>query len=71
MFGDGAAVWPFLAQFGGPANPRQLRTGTQVIETYPVLALASLGWTCNELQRASGRLPKYNPQRRTTFSLDD
>lgn len=71
MFGDGAPIWPFLAQFGGAADPLQLAAGTQVIETYPVLALTFLGWTRDDAQRVTGRLPKYNPQRRATFSPDD
>ncbi len=71
MFGDGAPLWPFLERFGGAANPQRLIDGTLVIETYPVLALAALGWTREDRQRATGRLPKYNPQRRKTFAVDD
>lgn len=71
MFGDGAPLWRFLAQFGGPADPLTVGGGTRVMETYPVLALAALGWILEDRQRATGRLPKYNPQRRATFSLDD
>lgn len=71
MFGDEAPLWPFLAQFGGAADPLKLGTGTLVIETYPVLALAALGWMRDDTQRATGRLPKYNPQRRASFSHDD
>lgn len=71
MFGDGAPLWPFLQRFGGAADPLSLDSATHVIETYPVLALAALGWTREDPKRLSGRLPKYNPQRRATFSHDD
>ncbi|SDB45849.1 Predicted nuclease (RNAse H fold) [Desulfonatronum thiosulfatophilum] len=70
MFGEDAPVWRFLARFGGPANPLEQLTGTWVIETYPVLAMIALGWTLPDL-RPTGRLPKYNPERRKTFSISD
>jgi predicted RNase H-like nuclease len=41
-----------------------------VFETYPVLALIALGWTLPDL-RATGRLPKYNTERKKTFSNSD
>ncbi len=70
MFGQGAPLWPFLDRFGGPADPLVPNADTQVIETYPVLALAALGWLRDDA-RATGRLPKYNPEVRKTFSLKD
>jgi predicted RNase H-like nuclease len=70
MFGDKAPVWPFLTGFGGPADPLGQVTETRVFETYPVLALIALGWTLTD-SRAAGRLPKYNPVRKKTFSLSD
>lgn len=70
MFGQDAPVWPFLTRFGGPANPLGLLTETWVLETYPVLAMIALGWTLRD-SRATGRLFKYNPQRRKTFSISD
>jgi len=70
MFGVNAPVWPFLNRFGGPANPLEPAAGTQVLETYPVLTVIALGWTLPD-SRASGRLPKYNPQRKKTFSILD
>jgi len=72
MFGDDAPVWHFLDQFGGPANPLIGRCATGVIETYPVLAMIALGWTISDRNsRPAGRLPKYNPRRRKTFSIED
>ncbi|MEM6782435.1 MAG: DUF429 domain-containing protein [Bacteroidota bacterium] len=74
MFGDDAPVWPFLARFGGAAPLDGLRPGrraAQVFETYPVLALIALRWTRPDERRATGRLPKYNPERRKTFRLAD
>jgi predicted RNase H-like nuclease len=67
MFGTEAPVWPFLRRFGGPADPLKPLADTRVFETYPVLALIALGWTLPDV-RAAGRLPKYNPARRKTFS---
>lgn len=70
MFGFDAPVWQFLAQFGGPADPLAPLAGNWVVETYPVLAMMALGWTLPD-SRPAGRLPKYNPMRRKTFSLPD
>jgi predicted RNase H-like nuclease len=71
MFGITAPVWSFLATFGGVPDPSAMMpVATQVLETYPVLSMIALGWTLPDV-RATGRLPKYNPERRTTFSLTD
>ena len=70
MFGRDAPVWSFLGRFGGAADPLQADRSTRVIETYPVLAMIALGWILPDA-RASGRLPKYNPERKRTFSLSD
>ena len=70
MFGAQAPIWSFLARFGGASDPFAKRSTTQVLETYPVLAMISLGWTLPD-KRSSGRLPKYNPDRRHTFALAD
>ncbi len=70
MFGKDAPVWRFLTRFGGPANPLEPIVGTQVFETYPVLAMIALGWTLPD-SRPAGRLPKYNPVRKKTFSIFD
>jgi predicted RNase H-like nuclease len=70
MFGAGAPVWPFLRRFGGPVDPMKPAGTTWVFETYPVLAMIALEWTRPDV-RATGRLPKYNPERRKTFSAAD
>ena len=70
MFGKGAPVWRFLIRFGGPADPVEPVADTRVIETYPVLAMIVLGWMLPN-SRATGRLPKYNPERKQTFSISD
>ena len=70
MFGKDALMWPFLTRFGGPADPLEPVAGTRVFETYPVLAMIALGWTLPD-SRTTGRLPKYNPERRKTFSTSD
>jgi hypothetical protein len=38
---------------------------------YPVLAIIALGRTLADEERPSGRLPKYNPRRRKTFTISD
>lgn len=70
MFGPGAPLWPFLDRFGGASDPLAPNAATHVIETYPVLALTALGWLRPD-SRPTERLPKYNPERRKTFSLLD
>lgn len=70
MFGVGAPVWPFLRRFGGPADPMNPAGTTWVFETYPVLAMIALEWTLPDV-RVTGRLPKYNPERRNTFTAAD
>lgn len=74
MFGLRAPIWPFLSWFGGAANPLELVVGNRVFETYPVLAMISLGWTLPDSSphpRPTGRMPKFNPDRRKNFSLPD
>lgn len=70
MFGEEAPVWRFLARFGGPADPLEPVTDTRVFETYPVLTMIALGWMLPD-SRPAGRLPKYNPMRKKTFSISD
>jgi len=70
MFCENAPIWGFLDRFGGAANPRSDSSSIEVYETYPVLAMIALQWTI-ENNRPSGRLPKYNPERRKTFSMSD
>jgi predicted RNase H-like nuclease len=70
MFGPEAPVWQFLEQFGGAADPLNPKADTQVFETYPVLAMIALGWELPD-KRPTGRLPKYNPERRSSFSIED
>lgn len=69
MFDEGAPIWKFLAQFGGAATPLLPLPGTQVFETYPVLAIIASGWTISALNVE--RLPKYNPHRKHTFKIQD
>jgi predicted RNase H-like nuclease len=70
MFGKEAPMWPFLARFGGPVGPLKPVAGTRVFETYPVLAMIALRWTLPD-SRPTGRLPKYNPERKKTLSNSD
>ena len=70
MFGKEAPVWTFLTRFGGPADPLEPIADTRVFETYPVLAMIALGWMLPD-SRAGGCLPKYNPERKKTFSISD
>ena len=70
MFGPAAPVRAFLHTFSGPTDPLEPKGNIHIFETYPVLALIAKGWTL-ECERPGGRLPKYNPGRKKTFSLDD
>jgi predicted RNase H-like nuclease len=69
MFGVDAPVWPFLKHFGGAADPRGPLENTMVLETYPVLALIAWNWLLPH-RRSTGCLPKYNPERRKTYSIE-
>jgi predicted RNase H-like nuclease len=71
MFCRNAPIWPFLEACGGPADFHRPSGAAQVFETYPALAMAALGWTLPDPERLTGRLPKYNPDRKATFSLAD
>jgi predicted RNase H-like nuclease len=70
MFGATAPVWSFLAEFGGEADPFTTLSGAHVLETFPVPAMIALGWILPDARR-TGRLPKYNPERKKTFKLED
>ena len=70
MFGSDAPIWPFLSRCGGVADPIQFLNVGCIFETYPVLVLIALGWTLPDA-RSLGRLPKYNPVRKKTFSQPD
>lgn len=70
MFGKGAPLWRFLTRFGGAANPLEPVSDTRVFETYPVLAMIALDWMLRD-PRPGGRLPKYNPKRKRTFTISD
>lgn len=70
MFCDNAPVWSFLSSLDATEDPMQARTasaGHFLIEVFPALALPALedGFA----QRLRG--PKYNPQNRKKFRLED
>jgi predicted RNase H-like nuclease len=71
MFGPGAPLWSFLEEFDGTQDPFVSDRAMRVLETYPVLAMIAFGWILPDEKRATGRLPKYNPERRKTFLLAD
>jgi len=70
MFGEDAPIWEFPIRFGGPNHPLEPVGSSLAIETYPVLTMIALGWMLPDM-RATGRLPKYNPERRGTFAIED
>jgi predicted RNase H-like nuclease len=70
MFGEQAPVWKFLTRFGGAADPLMPIADTCVFETYPALTMIALDWMLSD-SRAAGRLPKYNPERKSTFNISD
>ena len=69
MFGDDAPIWQFLARMSGSTSPWHPADidGRVIIESFPALAVLGLFPSVYE----SGALPKYNPERRRTFSIDD
>ena len=71
MFGENAPIGRYLGQFGGATDPSQMFEKSGVIQTYPVLTMIALGWIRPDVFRDCGRLPKYNPQRKKTFLLED
>lgn len=70
MFGPEAPLWPFLTQFDAGQDPWRSGAASQVLETYPVLAMIGLGWILPDNVRPTGHLPKYNPERRSTFDVE-
>lgn len=71
MFDDGVPIWSFLDRFGGPTNIFSRSRHIEIFETYPVLTMIARGWVLDDDRRPSGRLPKYNPVRRSTFRTSD
>lgn len=70
MFGSNAPIWSFLQNFGGDLDPARSPNQSQgifVIEVFP--AIGNLGLIDKYFTRR--RMPKYNPDRRNTFSIDD
>ncbi|TKW63709.1 MAG: DUF429 domain-containing protein [Paracoccus denitrificans] len=70
MFCDNAPIWPFLSCLGATEDPVRARTacaGHFLIEVFPALALPAL--LDDFAQRL--RAPKYNPQNRKKFRLED
>lgn len=56
--------------FGGAADPVAPLADIAVFETYPVLTLIALDCVLPDA-RPTGRLPKYNPARKKSFSPSD
>ena len=70
MFCDNAPIWSFLSELEAteaPVEARAARTGHFLIEVFPALALPALE---DGFARRFGA-PKYNPQNRKKFRLDD
>lgn len=70
MFCDDSPVWSFLADLNvtqDPIEARAARAGHFLIEVFPALALPAL----NEDFAQRLRAPKYNPQNRKKFRLED
>lgn len=70
MFDATAPIWPFLEQFGGPARLGGFLDNCLVFETYPVLEIIARSWIVEDERRSTGRLPKYNPDRKGFNLLD-
>ena len=70
MFCENAPVWSFLSRLNAneaPVEARTARGGNFLIEVFPALALPSLADEFSQRLRA----PKYNPQNRRKFRLED
>lgn len=70
IFGNAAPIWSFLSALQATENPAVARTaqsGHFLIEVFPALALPALA--SSFAQRLAA--PKYNPQNRRKFRLDD
>jgi predicted RNase H-like nuclease len=68
MFCDDSPIWGFLNALGAVENPEEARAashGLYLMEVFPALALASMGF----FGRLAG--PRYNPDRRKTFRMID
>jgi predicted RNase H-like nuclease len=70
MFGDNAPVWRFLRTLNYDELPfaaHRATSGRYLIEVFPALSIASMF----PRFAARSRLPKYNPQNRRTFAIED
>ena len=70
MFCDDSPVWSFLSDLDAKQNPIEARTaptGHFLIEVFPALALPAFEDDFSQRLRA----PKYNPQNRKKFRLED
>jgi len=69
MFDDDAPLWKFTENFGNSLGVGSLGSSCCLIETYPVLTLIALELVRADI-RPNGRLPKYNPARKS-FQQND
>lgn len=70
IFCNASPIWRFLTALGAVEDPELARVaaeGLYLMEVFPALALASLG--AGFFGRLGG--PRYNPDRRKTFRIDD
>ncbi|HQU70575.1 MAG TPA: DUF429 domain-containing protein [Albidovulum sp.] len=70
MFCDDSPVWSFLSDLNATQDPIEARTapaGHFLIEVFPALALPAFEEAFSQRLRA----PKYNPQNRKKFRLED
>jgi predicted RNase H-like nuclease len=70
MFCDDSPVWSFLSDLNATQDPIEARTapaGHFLIEVFPALALPAFEDAFSQRLRA----PKYNPQNRKKFRLED
>ena len=70
MFGLNAPIWKFVGCLNARTEMGPPWEGTFLLETYPTMFFISRGWIL-PCTKGVGRLPKYNPLRRKTFSLND
>lgn len=70
MFDDAAPIWRFLELLGAVEHPESAREAVEglfLLEVFPSLALP--GFNPKYCERLAA--PKYNPERRKTFKIED
>lgn len=71
MFGPSAPISNFINALNANVELQASSAPIRVIETYPALSIIAKGWLNSVESPVRTRLPKYNPENRNRFSLED